>query len=121
MLAVLLSCTYSFEEYRSLEAILPPLSTSQISVLNVTMEKDCDVKLREFADSASGLSDEFAFDEKATKRLIRKIDLALLPLLSLLYLYVIAVFVSLSQWLTTLQFELPRPVCGNTSSAFSLG
>ncbi|TID19546.1 putative high-affinity nicotinic acid transporter protein [Venturia nashicola] len=50
------------------------------------MGKEFDVKLSQIADSASGLSDEVVFDEKATKRLVRKIDLVLLPVLSILYL-----------------------------------
>jgi hypothetical protein len=39
-----------------------------------------------FAESASNSSQEFGFDEKQTKTLIRKIDWALLPFLALLYL-----------------------------------
>lgn len=54
------------------------------------MEKHYDAKLRETADSSSGHSDDVSFDEKATKRLVRKIDLVLLPLLSLLYLYAVS-------------------------------
>ncbi|KAE9966081.1 hypothetical protein EG327_000233 [Venturia inaequalis] len=50
------------------------------------MEKGCDAKLHEIPVSASDLDGEVAFDEKATKRLLRKIDIVLLPLLSLLYL-----------------------------------
>ncbi|QDS70054.1 hypothetical protein FKW77_004210 [Venturia effusa] len=50
------------------------------------MEKHYDAAVSETADCSSGLSDGASFDEKATKRLIRKIDLVLLPLLSILYL-----------------------------------
>jgi hypothetical protein len=39
-----------------------------------------------FAESASNSSQEFGFDEKQTKTLIRKIDWALIPFLALLYL-----------------------------------
>jgi hypothetical protein len=53
------------------------------------MEKDLRSRLYETADAdtSSGHSDDIVFDEKATKRLLRKIDIVLLPLLSLLYLY----------------------------------
>lgn len=70
-------------------------------MLNATMEKGCDAKLHEIPVSASDLDGEVAFDEKATKRLLRKIDIVLLPLLSLLYLYVVRLLFSLSKWLTT--------------------
>jgi hypothetical protein len=39
------------------------------------------------ADTSSDHSDDIVFDEKATNRLLRKIDIVLLPLLSLFYLY----------------------------------
>lgn len=66
------------------------LPLGKFLILHVTMEKHHDTKLRETADSSSGHSDDVSFDEKATKRLVRKIDLVLLPLLSLLYLYAVS-------------------------------
>jgi hypothetical protein len=49
------------------------------------MEKKQTLELIEHVDSSSEHTD-VGYDEKATKRLIRKIDLVLLPFLSLLYL-----------------------------------
>jgi hypothetical protein len=47
--------------------------------------KDVGAKI-ENLESASASSQDLAFDEKATRRLIRKIDWTLLPFLALLYL-----------------------------------
>lgn len=56
--------------------------------MDAKMEKIIEPTLRQASNSSSGYSNDVAFDEKATKRLVRKIDIVLLPLLSLLYLYV---------------------------------
>lgn len=53
------------------------------------MEKKGAVEHTETLDSTSDHSNDVVYDEKETKRLIRKIDLVLLPFLSLLYLYVL--------------------------------
>jgi hypothetical protein len=49
------------------------------------VEKRVDV---EHVESASTSSSNLGFDATATKKLLRKIDLVLLPFLALLYLYV---------------------------------
>lgn len=83
--------------------VSPFPSLGNFLILNVTMEKDYTPSVRETADSAySDLSDDVVFDEKATKRLIRKIDLVLLPVLSFLYLYVDHALNPISNWLTML-------------------
>jgi hypothetical protein len=53
------------------------------------MDKKPELEVIETIDSSSGRSQDTEYDEKDTKRLIRKIDIVLLPFLSLLYLYVL--------------------------------
>jgi hypothetical protein len=50
------------------------------------MDKKPTVELVESVDSGSDHTTDSVYDQKETKRLIRKIDLVLLPFLSLLYL-----------------------------------
>jgi hypothetical protein len=50
------------------------------------MDKKPTLEFLEHADSSSEQAQDVVYDAQATKRLIRKIDLVLLPFLSLLYL-----------------------------------
>lgn len=67
--------------YYSLHPINPSNHLSKINVMEYSEDK----KNVDMVESLSD-SDSLGFDEKATQRLIRKIDWVLLPFLALLYL-----------------------------------
>lgn len=68
-------------------------------------------------EKASSQSSCVGFDDKATKRLLRKIDLALIPLLSILYLQVASKFKSRRRWHSHSLSFLDRSNIGNAKLA----